>query len=287
MEKKVNAEEFVKRFMIGSLEHLKHEHTTVKIFQLNEIAPYLKIPIPPILFGYDLLVHITHGYFKHQIGPDVYLVQAPAFLIINYGNISAIKAVDKFAQGHCVLINDHAMTSLFREQEILNIFMVSPLLNLNNEDSADIHQLLHLIYKEFHAAQPYKELSENLLKSLLLKVIKLSDTKKKLNRREEIAMRFKQLVHKNFYKEKQISFYADKLAVSINYLNRCVSSVFKKSSKELILEVMIMHSQLLLFESTKSISDIAYELEFTDPSYFSRIFKKIVGISPTAYRESK
>lgn len=287
MDKQVNAEEFVKRFMIGSLEHLKHEHATVKIFQLNEIAPYLKTPIPPILFGYDLLVHITHGYFKHQIGPEVYLVQAPAFLIINYGNISAIKAVDKFAQGHCVLINDHAMTSVFREQEILNIFMVSPLLNLNNEDSNDIHQLLNLIYKEFHAEQPYKELSENLLKSLLLKVIKLSDTKKKLNRREEIAMKFKQLVHKNFYKEKQMNFYADKLAVSINYLNRCVSSVFKKSSKELILEVMIMHSQLLLFESTKSISDIAYELEFTDPSYFSRIFKKIVGISPTTYRESK
>jgi len=95
---------------------------------------------------------------------------------------------------------------------------------------------------------------------------------------------FKQLVHKNFKKQKSISFYADKLAVSTNYLNRCVFSVFKKSSKELILEVLIMHSQFLLFESTKSIADICYELDFSDPSYFSRLFKKIVGVSPTSYR---
>ncbi|MFD1770052.1 helix-turn-helix domain-containing protein [Sphingobacterium suaedae] len=286
MEKQVNADEFVERFMSGSLEHLKHKHAPVKVFRLSEIAPHLKIPIPPILFGYNLLVHITEGYFKHQIGPHVYLVQAPAVLISNYGNISAITSVDKAAQGHCILINDKAMTSLFREQEILHIFTISPLLNLSAHDSDDLHQLIRLLYDELYTPRPYRELSESLLKSALLKVIKLSESNNRLDRRQEIAMTFKQLVHKNFLREKQLNFYADKLAVSNNYLNRCVSSIFKKSSKELILEVLIMHSQLLLLESTKSVADIAYELDFADASYFSRIFKKIVGLSPTAYRES-
>jgi len=65
-----------------------------------------------------------------------------------------------------------------------------------------------------------------------------------------------------------------------------VSSVFKKTSKQLILEVAIIHSQLLLLETNKSVASIAYELEFDDPSYFTRLFKKIVGISPTEYRKT-
>lgn len=286
MDKQVNADEFVNRFMSGSLDHLKHIHSPVKVFRLSQIAPHLDIPIPPIFFGYNLLVHLTHGYFKHQIGPDLYTVQAPAVLISNYGNISAISSVDKLAQGHCILINDNAMTSLFREQEILNIFSVTPLLNLSQQESQDLHHLLRQLYNEIHGENPYRVLSDSLLKSILLKIIKLSDAHKKFTRRQEIALRFKQLVHKNFHREKRLDFYADRLAVSVNYLNRCVSSVFKKSSKELILEVLVMHAQLLLVESTKSVADIAYELDFADPSYFSRIFKKTVGMSPTTYRES-
>ncbi|WP_437917867.1 helix-turn-helix domain-containing protein [Sphingobacterium sp. LRF_L2] len=286
MEKPVNADEFVDRFMVGSMEHLRHQLSPVKIFRLTEIAPYLKIPIPPIFLGYNLLVHLTEGYFEHQIGPKVYVVKAPAVLINTYGNISAIRSVDTSAKGHCVLVNDSAMTSIFREQEILNIFTVSPLLNLSTEGNSSLDKLFGLLYDELHTETPYKELSESLLKSLLLKIIKLSASNNQLNRRQEIAMMFKQLVHKNFKKEKNISFYADRLAVSINYLNRCVSSVYNKSSKELILEVLVMHSQLLLFESTRSIADICYELDFPDPSYFSRIFKKIVGISPTTYRKN-
>ncbi|PUV24731.1 MULTISPECIES: helix-turn-helix domain-containing protein [Sphingobacterium] len=284
MEKQVNAGEFVDRFMTGSLEHLRYQQSPVKIFQLSEIAPYIKFPTPPIFLGYNLLVHITEGYFKHKIGAKEYVVKAPAILISNYGNISTIKSVDKSAKGHCVLINDNAMTSIFREQEILNIFNISPLLNLSTQDSTDLNELFKLLYNELLSESPYKELFESLLKSLLLKIIKLSSSNQALNRRQEIAMMFKQLVHKNFKKQKHIAFYADKLAVSTNYLNRCVFSVFKKSSKELILEVLIMHSQFLLFESNKSIADICYELDFSDPSYFSRLFKKIVGISPTSYR---
>ncbi|QNL51064.1 AraC family transcriptional regulator [Olivibacter sp. SDN3] len=284
MEKLVNADEFVERFMVGNMDHLRYKHSPVKVFRLIDIAPYLKIPIPPILFGYNLLIHLTEGYFEHQVGPKVYVVNAPAVLMSTYGNISAIKSVDTSAKGHCVLINDSAMTSIFREQEILNIFTISPLLNLSKDVSDGINQLFRMLYEELHTSDPYKELTESLLKSLLLKIIKLSASNRVLSRTQEIAMLFKQLVHKHCRKQKHIGFYTDKLAVSANYLNRCVSTVYNKSSKQLILEVLVMHAQLMLFESSNSVSDICYELDFPDPSYFSRVFKKLVGMSPTDYR---
>ena len=212
------------------------------------------------------------------------MVQAPAILISNYGNISAIDSVDKSAQGFCVLIKEQATTSLFREQEILNIFTISPLINHIDQDDLELNNLLGLLYKEIYSDKPYKEYYESIFKTVMLKIIKISDSNRSLARRQEIAISFKQLVHLHYSKEKSVSFYADKLLVSVNYLNRCVSSVFKKTSKQLILEVAIIHSQLLLLETNKSVASIAYELEFDDPSYFTRLFKKIVGISPSEYR---
>src|SRR5690606_11379792 len=287
MEKnKINADEFVSKFMDGSLNHLTYIPTPIKIFPLRDIAPYLMIPIPPIFFGYNLLIHITEGYFTQQIESTTFMVEAPAVVICNYGHISAIHSVDKSAQGYCVLIKEQAMTSLFREQEILNIFTISPMLNLTPSDSEELNGLLDLLYREIYNKTPYKELYESIFKTAVLKIIKLSETNRSLERRQEIAIAFRQLVHLHFNKHKTVDFYADRLAVSVNYLNRCVSSVFKKSSKELILEVVIIHSQLLLLETNKSVASIAYELEFTDPSYFARIFKKIVGISPSDYRKN-
>ncbi|WP_156307192.1 helix-turn-helix domain-containing protein [Sphingobacterium endophyticum] len=281
---KINADEFVEKFMDGSLNHLTYIQTPIKIFPLHDIAPYLKTPIPPIFFGYNLIIYINKGHFKHQIESTSYMVQAPAILISNYGNISAIDSVDKSAQGFCVLIKEQAMTSLFREQEILNIFTISPLINLIDQDDLELNNLLGLLYKEIYSDKPYKEYYESIFKTVMLKIIKISDSNRSLARRQEIAISFKQLVHLHYSKEKSVSFYADKLLVSVNYLNRCVSSVFKKTSKQLILEVAIIHSQLLLLETNKSVASIAYELEFDDPSYFTRLFKKIVGISPSEYR---
>ncbi|MEI5984986.1 MULTISPECIES: helix-turn-helix domain-containing protein [Sphingobacterium] len=286
MEKnQINADEFVSKFMDGSLKHLTYIQTPIKIFPLRDIAPYLKTPVPPIFFGYNLLIHITEGYFNQQIESTTFMVNAPAVVICNYGHISAIHSVDKSAQGYCVLIKEQAMTSMFREQEILHIFNIAPLLNLSKEDSQELNNMLDLLYREIYTDKPYKELYESIFKTVALKIIKLSNANKSLERKQEIALAFKQLVHLHFNKHKTVDFYADKLAVSINYLNRCVSSVFNKSSKELILEVAIIHSQLLLLETNKSVASIAYELDFADPSYFTRLFKKIVGISPSEYRK--
>lgn len=282
---KINADEFVAKFMDVSPQNITHIQTPIKIFPLRDIAPYLKIPIPPFFFGYNLLIHISEGYFTHQIESTTFTVEAPAVLISNYGHISAIHSVDKSAQGYCVLIKEQAMTSLFREEEILNIFTISPLVNLDDTDSCDLERLLDLLYREIINESPYQQYYESIFKTVILKVIKLSDANRILPRRQAIAMAFKQLVHIHFNRYKSVHFYADQLSVSVNYLNRCVSSVFKKSSKEIILEITIIHSQLLLLETNKSVATIAYELEFSDPSYFARLFKKIVGISPSDYRK--
>ncbi|MNL31485.1 HTH-type transcriptional activator RhaR [compost metagenome] len=50
------------------------------------------------------------------------------------------------------------------------------------------------------------------------------------------------------------------------------------------MEVAILNSQILLVDSTKSISEISFEMNFEDPSYFTRIFKSFTGLTPSEYR---
>ena len=63
-----------------------------------------------------------------------------------------------------------------------------------------------------------------------------------------------------------------------------IAMLRKEGPKEWINKVNILQSQLLLQDLTKSISEIAFELNYGDPSYFGRLFKKIAGVTPSEYR---
>ena len=76
-----------------------------------------------------------------------------------------------------------------------------------------------------------------------------------------------------------------------NYLNisqSMLSKIYKSETghtlKWFLQQILIQRAQLLLLTTSKSIKEIAYELEYDDALYFSRLFKKWVGDPPTVYR---
>ncbi|MCK8520453.1 helix-turn-helix transcriptional regulator [Aquimarina sp. D1M17] len=79
---------------------------------------------------------------------------------------------------------------------------------------------------------------------------------------------------------------ADKLAVSQRYLSDTLKKETGKTTTEHLHLHLIDEAKNMLLQPNKSISDVAYELGFEYPPYFSRLFKKKLGISPSAYREN-
>ncbi|MFB6340847.1 helix-turn-helix domain-containing protein [Saccharicrinis sp. FJH62] len=77
---------------------------------------------------------------------------------------------------------------------------------------------------------------------------------------------------------------ADKLFISPNYLGDLLKKETGKSAQEHIQLKMIGVAKEKIFDSEKSISEIAYELGFRHPQHFTRMFKKQVGMSPIEYR---
>lgn len=125
-----------------------------------------------------------------------------------------------------------------------------------------------------------EEIEASLLKAIVLKLAQTWPTAlSKSNRQSEISMRFKELLYENFMRNRDVKFYADLLAISENYLNRCVNHVTNKIPKQHINEVVIFNNKVLLQDFSKSISQVSFELNFSDASYFGRLFKQITKLT--------
>ncbi|WP_417592164.1 helix-turn-helix domain-containing protein [Owenweeksia hongkongensis] len=78
---------------------------------------------------------------------------------------------------------------------------------------------------------------------------------------------------------------ADKLSVSQRYLSDTLKKETGKTSTEHLQLYLIDEAKNILLDPNKSVAEVAYALGFEYPPYFSRLFKKKEGISPTEYRE--
>jgi AraC family transcriptional regulator, transcriptional activator of pobA len=83
-----------------------------------------------------------------------------------------------------------------------------------------------------------------------------------------------------------VAYCAHELNLSANYFGDLIKKETGKTANEYIHLKLIDVAKEKIFDSTKSVSEIAYELGFKYPQHFSRVFKQHVGISPNEYRSS-
>ena len=100
---------------------------------------------------------------------------------------------------------------------------------------------------------------------------------------EKIVQRYNQLLLEYDTKEHAVSFYAEKLNITPNHLNKCVKLVLNKSASGLLNEMIILEAKVLMNQNPINVGELAFALGFEDPSYFTRFFKKHTGITPTEY----
>lgn len=97
---------------------------------------------------------------------------------------------------------------------------------------------------------------------------------------------FKLLIDEFYRSEKSVSFYAEKLNISANYLNILCKKNLKVSAMNLIHHKVLVEAKRLLQSNIMTIKEVAYHLGFKNNSYFSIFFKKQTGIAPSDFRSS-
>lgn len=111
-----------------------------------------------------------------------------------------------------------------------------------------------------------------------------SDDPDEASARDRIA-RLNALIGAHYKRHRPASFYAGALGLSVTHLNRIVRTGTGKSLNELLTDRLISEARRNLVFSLMSIQQIAYELGYSDPAYFTRAFLRATGETPGAFRK--
>ena len=105
----------------------------------------------------------------------------------------------------------------------------------------------------------------------------------KISRNEQIFNTFLGLVRKNYMRNREVSYYADKLCITPKYLGVVVSQVSKRRPLDWIRDYVILDAKAMLLTREYSIQQISQMLNFPNPSFFSKYFREAVGYSPSKF----
>lgn len=100
----------------------------------------------------------------------------------------------------------------------------------------------------------------------------------------ELFSRFRAEVEQHYRDQWQVADYAIALRATPTRLNRLCLKLAGKSAFDIAQDRLMLEACRKLTYVPASIASIAYELGFQDPAYFSRLFKKRIGVTPKAFR---
>ncbi len=181
----------------------------------------------------------------------------------------------------------------FNNESVSNL--LSPLmvtrnyLDLSKEQSKEVLSISKKLEKETTGADNF---SNDVIRGYLIVLCSLIQRMGKIEKndipigsKDNKVKSFLGLVEKYYKQNKGVSFYASQLHVTPNYLNMLNKNQFGRSAGEMITNRKMLEAKRLLFHTVADINEIAFDLGYEDPSYFSRTFKRVEGKTPTEFRK--
>lgn len=101
----------------------------------------------------------------------------------------------------------------------------------------------------------------------------------------QVFLCFLRLVSENASREREVAFYADKLCITAKYLSQISKQISGLPASQWIQFYATFELVSLLDDTTKSLTEIADAMGFSTMSFFSRYVKKVLGKTPTEYRQ--
>lgn len=175
--------------------------------------------------------------------------------------------------------------------ETIILTMGNPLISLKKEGAVMLEEYMRMLIKmyEYFDDNMRIDITPNLFAdvhkgiSILYKRIK-SEEKVNISKSEKLCRDFTQMVMQNYSKNRNVSWYAEKLNISHAHLCSIVKQTTGKTCVDIISSMVIMDAKSQLKSTQLSIQEISDSLNFANMSFFGKYFKRYVGMSPLEYR---
>ena len=244
--------------------------------------------------SFFVIVIITHGKGKHSINYKDYDYKKGTVFTLRKNNIHKFYKTN--AQGKFLVFTENFVIRYADKIETLKLFqlfnemLVSPKLQLNNSDFAEIISLVHQIEKEYLQVRDDHsiEIIRNLTQVIIHKLFRIKSKNKEILRDKKYQSKFitlQKLIEKHCFESKKVAYYAKKMSVTSKTLNNITQNTIDKSAKSFIDEVLILQIKRLIINSDLSFTEIAYQAGFDDSTNFFKYFRKKTGRSPKQFKE--
>jgi AraC family transcriptional activator of pobA len=173
--------------------------------------------------------------------------------------------------------------------DLMDLPRASPL-QRSQLDATDLTELLSMLLREFTRSAPGRTTAlHGLLSAVLANVLRLvhqfaHSACMPGSAERELVARFRRLIEVQYAKHQPLSSYLGELGVSLSKLRRACLGTAGQSPTDLVHSRLLVEAERQLRYTTKSVSQIAFQLGFEDPAYFSRFFSRLTNFSPRAFR---
>jgi AraC-like DNA-binding protein len=98
--------------------------------------------------------------------------------------------------------------------------------------------------------------------------------------------RLQKFIHESLAKQIDLGDLARQVNLSVPHFVRSFKRIFEVSPMQYIIQKRMTLACSLLVETSSPLKRVGLSVGYEDPYYFSRLFKKVMGVSPSVYRES-
>lgn len=252
-------------------------------------------------FGFYCVFYKELACETLQYGRNKYDYEDGTLVFISPGQIAGINDDGETVNPKGIVLMFHADllygTPLARRMKDYTFFSYesNEALHMSDRERRIILNCFHEIREELeHTIDKHtKQIITSNIETLLNHCVRFYErqfvTREVVNR--DLLTNFERILQQYFDSEKtstiglpSVQYCAEQMHLSPNYFGDLVKRETGKSAQEYIQLAIMERVKELLAESNKTISEIAYELGFKYPHHLSRIFKKVIGITPNEYR---
>lgn len=273
-----------------------HASERVTSFYGKEDASALRLRLHSLSF-----LLIEEGTIEIRIDYSPYLLRANDFIIITPAHLLEVIHRENKFEGKVVILTESFINELLTQgnttviDQLINI-RNSPVFHIEKAGTTRINNAISRIencindathlYHSFmvrNAVMAFLMESGNLVYTPISKGTAATNS----SRQEQLYRQFLQLLSLNCKQHHDVSFYAEKVCVSPQYLSRICKSCSAKTAAQWIDDALLTEALMLLQDNDLSIQEISERLYFPDQSAFGKFFKRHKAQSPGSFRRKR
>lgn len=245
--------------------------------------------------AYIKVLYLPKGY-TIKVDFDIYTTEKPALFFISPNQVLSMEGVcDEVGyfmfynrDFYCIQIHDEEVAC---DGLLFNNIHNLPMTTVPEQDAAFINYLFARMEDEFSDKEAsHEEMLRTYLKQLLIKATRLWKQQQldgvlaHQNNDAEFFRKFTQLVEAHYKEKHTVADYADLLLIPPKTITRKFKQLGLPQPNEVIKNRIILEAKRLLVHTAMTGKEIAYELGYEDPAYFSRLFLIKTGESPSGFK---